>query len=365
MPEQFDIAIIGGGPAGTSAAIMLKKRHADLSILVLEASQYDSWRVGESLHPDAGKAFRELEVWDGFLDHGPQEAIGNAAAWESGDIRINEFIHHPEGKGWHLDRVAFDQWMAEEAQKKGIFLWKGCRYHSHQQLSNGSLSLSIRQGEEELDIKTSFVLDASGRSAYFASNEARKKNVYDRLSAAIGFFTPTTTHAELKHYTLVETQASGWWYSAQLPNQEMLLSFMTDADLLKDQGLHKKESFTHLLSQSIHTKQRVESPYMLKDVQILSAASFIREKICGLNWIAIGDAASTFDPLSSHGIYKAIRSGMFGAYAVSDYLRGIDTIFSKYQRFIQEEYKEYLKKRQHFYRIVRRWPESEFWKRRQ
>ena len=101
----------------------------------------------------------------------------------------------------------------------------------------------------------------------------------------------------------------------------------------------------------------------MEPIRILSAASMLSQPACGDGWIAIGDAASTFDPLSSQGIYKGIRSGMFAAYAILDEQAGKPG-FAKYQRFINDEYTEYLNTKKEFYSQVKRWPESEFWRRR-
>ena len=362
MIDSFDYCIIGGGTAGATAAIMLKKRAPQSSILMIEASNYDEWRVGETLSPDAGRAFRELGIWDSFNHQGHLASYGTCAAWEHDYITENEFIYHPEGKGWHLNRVKFDEWMAGQAAGKGIVLRKQTRYISHKQQREGFL-LNLEHSKEKYQVQANWVIDASGRLSAFGRNEKVQRTVYDRLSGVIGFFKSELPPEKISTYTLVESQKEGWWYSAYLNDDRFIIAFMTDSDILKAKGLQDTQVYLNLLKETLHTQHRVLKLTPLDSVRILSAASILSQTVYGHRWIAIGDAASTFDPLSSQGIYKGIRSGMFSAYAILDEQAGKSGL-DKYQRFISDEYKEYLETKKEFYSRVQRWPNSEFWKRR-
>ncbi len=366
MQALFDIVIIGGGPAGSSAALTLKKRHPHLSLALIEASQYENWRVGETLSPEAGRAFRTLGIWESFLKQPQEPALGTSAAWESEWVHENEFIFHPEGKGWHLNRVKFDHWMANEAKKSGVTLMLDTQYIGHQTEKNKDFSLRFKKNEQLLNIKVKFVVDASGRSSNFMKKEGGQRKVIDKLSAIVGTFNiQGYPNDSKKAYTLVEASKDGWWYSSTLPDNRAVIAYMTDADILKKKNLNTIPNFEKHLSQTLQTKHRVTEKGTIDQLNILSAASLRYENVHGQNWIAVGDAASTFDPLSSQGIYKAIRSGLFGAYAISDFLSGVDQSFNKYERYVSEEYDEYLKKRAEFYNSVKRWPTSDFWNRRQ
>ena len=363
MREFFDVCILGGGPAGSAAALALKKHSPETSILLIESSDYSQWRVGESLSPDAGRAFRELDVWQSFLEEKHLHSQGSAAAWESAYVEQNEFIFHPEGKGWHLNRVDFDRWMAGQAAAKGAELRKRTRYVTHERTEKCFL-ISLEGEEGQYQVEAGLVFDALGRMSAFGRNEKVKRVAHDRLSAVIGFYKANSSLSEISTYTLVEAVENGWWYSALLADQHFIVAYMCDSDLLKSEGLHEPGPFAELLQKTQHTQHRVEGSEPVDPLRILSAASVLSEPVCGEGWIALGDAASTFDPLSSQGIYKAIRSGMFGAYSYLDLQKAKPDPFAKYQRFIADEYREYLETRKEFYGRVNRWPASEFWKRR-
>jgi flavin-dependent dehydrogenase len=86
--------------------------------------------------------------------------------------------------------------------------------------------------------------------------------------------------------------------------------------------------------------------------------------VTGDGWLAVGDAATTFDPLSSQGILKSLRSGVLASYAVADYFKGTQTGLVKYEALAAREFKDYMDSRADFYSRERRWDDAPFWLRR-
>lgn len=99
------------------------------------------------------------------------------------------------------------------------------------------------------------------------------------------------------------------------------------------------------------------------ETHIIAAHSQQLDLCAGEGWLATGDAASTYDPLSSLGIFKAFRNAIFASYALVDYMHGRDTEFVKYQGIIRKDYQHYLKKRTEYYAEEERYT-SVFWQRR-
>jgi flavin-dependent dehydrogenase len=87
-------------------------------------------------------------------------------------------------------------------------------------------------------------------------------------------------------------------------------------------------------------------------------------RVTGSNWLAAGDAAITFDPLSSQGIYHALKSGLLAARAIENCLCGDQTALEDYARGTQERFDEYLSMRPVHYGQEQRWSYSAFWQRR-
>jgi flavin-dependent dehydrogenase len=112
------------------------------------------------------------------------------------------------------------------------------------------------------------------------------------------------------------------------------------------------------------TSQRAHSVETSPPIRIIPAASVLRQPVSGPNWIAAGDAALAFDPLSGLGVHKAIESGLRSSAAIARHLENDRTGMTEYENWAVESFRSYLAVRRQFYCAVERWPGSRFWERR-
>lgn len=84
----------------------------------------------------------------------------------------------------------------------------------------------------------------------------------------------------------------------------------------------------------------------------------------GAGWVAVGDAAAMWDPLSSSGILKGLRTGRAAALALCAALGGNSGALEDYARQQAEEFSRYLSARQAHYTLEQRWAGEDFWRRR-
>src|SRR5438045_2486728 len=112
--NRFTVIILGGGPAGTATALALLKY--GYSVLILERSLYEDWRVGETLPPHVQTLLGSLGLWDHFLQDGHLPSPAILAAWGSAHLFETHFIFNPYGLGWHLDRMRFDAMLTLAAE---------------------------------------------------------------------------------------------------------------------------------------------------------------------------------------------------------------------------------------------------------
>src|SRR5437867_2795294 len=123
--ERVDVAIIGGGPAGTAAALALAREGA--SVVVLERSRYEAVRVGETLPPQIRLLLDELGLWEAFAAAGHTPSAGIVSVWGTPRLSENDFVFDPYGHGWHIDRRRFDQMMAHAAEQAGAQVCRAAR----------------------------------------------------------------------------------------------------------------------------------------------------------------------------------------------------------------------------------------------
>jgi flavin-dependent dehydrogenase len=202
-----------------------------------------------------------------------------------------------------------------------------------------------------------------GRSAKFAAALGHRPRFADRL-VGVAAIVRLREKTSPDHATLVEARENGWWYSSPVPGGKLVLVWMSDADIVHGDGFAQREHWMAHLHAAPATSARALKAEVPDRITTWSARSHCLDTVCGPRWVAVGDAASSWDPLSSAGILKALRTGKLGAFAVLDAIRGVEGGFAKYRRIISAEYARYQQDKRDVYRMERRWSRAPFWQRR-
>jgi flavin-dependent dehydrogenase len=355
--SDFDVAIVGGGPGGSAAAMSLRAHAPSLSVILIEASNYDACRLGETLPPPTRSILEQLDVWEAFWALSPREVFGTTSVWGQASPLDNDYIYMPANTGWHIDRTSFDRMLANQAENRGATLLRGISLRDVQQVV-GDWRLTLSSGAA---ISARFIVDATGGTATLARRFGAQFVSLDRLVGVARFFEGTRDDSRL----LVEAFEDGWWYTAGLPNGKRITGCITDADVAQRMKLGEPEEWLQRLAAAPAVAATMKQGKPISPIIIRSTASRRLEPVATGRWLAVGDAASRFDPLSSQGITKALRSGIFASYAIGDWLtQGDDSGLLRYSRFVTEEFKSYSAVRTKYYCQEQRWPTSEFWRRR-
>ena len=163
---------------------------------------------------------------------------------------------------------------------------------------------------------------------------------------------------------MVEAAPDGWWYSAYLPNAALVVAFMSDADLLPRGARAVHACWRQQLDATTYTRGRVGGARLEGDVHTTRADSYRMSALIGENWLAVGDAAMAFDPLSSHGLYNAMKSAIEAARALQRHFAGDGAGLSDYAGWAQRRFTRFVEMRAAYYGRETRWPDSSFWQRR-
>lgn len=358
----IDTLIIGGGAAGASLATLLAR--AGQTVAVLERSRYGAPRVGEMLRPEIKPLLIKLGVWERFLSDAHLPSPGILSAW-SGELYENDFLFSPYGTGWHLDRRRFDETLALAAAEAGATVYRSTRALACRQLCGGRWQIEAIQNGKLIVFTADFLVEATGRASSLFPQPDNKRIYFDRLIALVKWLRLRTDASKLDHRLLVESCETGWWYSALLPGNEVVTVFLTDADLLP-QGMRPllQETFSIALSHAPHTRARLASGEQNTVIRTVCARSSRRQIVVRENWLALGDAATTFDPLSAQGVYKAIDQSFVAAKAISENPRNGGELLAAYRSEVEASFRQYLSQREVHYSRERRWAQSPFWRRR-
>jgi flavin-dependent dehydrogenase len=358
MPlRRFDVAIVGAGPAGSATALSLRAHAPTLSVVLIEATHYQSARIGESLPPPVRPMLEHLGVWEAFDGQQHRAVYGTAAAWGCDALADNDFIYFPANTGWQLDRAAFDSMLAHAAQRAGATLMLDTRVREGKRGGDG-WRLTLSTGAT---VTARFAVDATGAAAAVARRCGARFKEGDRLMGIARLF----EESDADPRTLVEAFEHGWWYTAALPGARRIIACMTDADLARSLRLNHAQEWHRSLAATSAVGSTAHACALRAPFIVRAASSRRIEPVAGEDWLAVGDCASRFDPLSSQGIAKALRSGIFAGYATGDLLtRSNDSGLNRYRRLVLDEFRRYERTRSAYYGEEQRWPRSEFWRRR-
>ncbi|MFZ6770930.1 FAD-dependent oxidoreductase [Undibacterium sp. Di26W] len=359
-PSRFRVAIIGGGPAGSACALALAQRGVS-NVVLIEAHDYSQFCIGESIPPESLRLFQALEIDQAFLLEGHAPCYGSCSYWGSDKRGYNDTLMNPFGHGWHLDRRKFNRFLAGQAQSRGVELRVNTMLKDviSSVASGYELHLAEKTSTtpDQTRIHADFVIDASGPRAVFARKCGSQKRNAHALVCLARRFAITDTQVEKNGLTHLEAVRHGWWYGANLPDATLLLAFYSDANTVKAQQLQQIQAWDALMAAAPHTQKLAQAGIPMSDgILSFPAPVYCLDQLHGANWLAIGDAASAYDPLTSQGICKAIANAIAAADAIVNKGEIRDVAQS-----IRMQYQQFSVLCKQYYRQEQRWPDSPFW----
>lgn len=360
--DSPDVTIIGGGPAGTSAAIELLR--LGFSVTVLERSNYDTVRIGETMPPAIMQPLSRLGVWQAFLDQKPIPSHAIRGAWSGGELNDASHIFDVHGNGWHIDRNAFDNLLAQRAQALGATVRTGTRCTHIDRRDDGDWDVRLAIGGNHHRIRTRFLIDASGRNSWISRKLGAKDEVRDQLIGIARWFESESPASLDDPFTLIEATEKGWWYSAPVPDGRRIVMLMSDLDIYRANKRRSANFWTDHLHSTRHTVARVAGLKPLTKPIIYRAHSHQVVGFGSSNWLPVGEALQGIDPLSGQGVLNAFRTSKQAAVAIKRHINCESGALPEYLAQSVAAFAAYLNDRRYYYLKEMRWNSSVFWRRR-
>lgn len=362
--QRIRVVIVGGGTAGCATAIALLT-HGVRDAVVVEMRQRPVRRIGEAIPPAANAVLQRMGVWQDFQAQDHLPSAGSCASWGGPTLRYNDFLLQRQGKGWHLDRAAFDAMLAATVAARGGRVLRGLRLRQAEPADAGLRLQFDRDDGTTAETQTGLLIDATGIAAAAVRRIGVARNQVDCIAAISGVFALRQPDA-VPTQTLLEACEYGWWYAARLPGRRMIAALAVDA--AERHRFSTPDTWLRGLNATSHVTRwldRGQADLAEGGPTTALAPSAILSRVVGNRWLAVGDAASAYDPLSAQGILKALQDGEAAGAAVAGFLGGQGPLaLLAYQDDIFARFTDYLRLRRYLYRLERRWPQSSFWRNR-
>ena len=363
--DCFDVCVAGSGPAGATAARTLALAGARVALIDRPRAKL-AIAVGETVSARTQQTLSRLGFHDCLREGEHLPSTGNMATWGSARVHESESILRCGGASWHLDRGRFDAQLTTAAVEAGaqIFL---SELRSLERSSRGwTVDL---QWHDRRRLRSDYIIDCTGRHARVAMACGMEREVVDKLVAIWATFEEhagASTSPDTDARTYVESAPAGWFYTARLPDRRRAVVYFTDGDLADLRALRTPQGYLEMLATAPKVQAILNrSGYLLAQGPVcLPALSTKLRHAYGRGWIAAGDSAQSFDPLSSHGIHSAIVAGKNAATSlVLAQGKGVKAL-DCYQNALDQIYARYRLERHHYYSLERRWQTEPFWRRR-
>jgi flavin-dependent dehydrogenase len=320
MPERYEVLIVGGGPGGAAAALACAQQ--GLRVALVERRAFPRSRPGETLHPGIEPLLRKLGVWQDFLALGFLQIPGIWVGWNA-PARLRQYGHDALGgwQGYQAWRAEFDCLLLRHAAAQGVEVLQPCSALQPLVCRGRVTGVLTSKGPLLAD----YVVDASGAGHWLA----RRLNIALRSSSptliAWYGYAPGCSLPD-SHLPLLRSTDRGWTWLAQVRAD---LYHWVCLDLAG--GSPRRPTPPQELCAS-----GLAAPYKAANV------TWRRVKhLAGAGYMICGDAAWVLDPASSHGVLKAVMSGMMVAHVLGTIFRAPATEtqqLRQYERWLGKWY---------------------------
>lgn len=356
----FDVIIIGGGPAGIAAGLTLNSRN--VSTIIVEANQDINKKLGECIPPNAYPLFQKMGLEKLLTNDKHHQYYGNKSAWGNDQFQEKIFLFEKHNKGILLNRNFFENQMRDISKQNQMNWLIGYTLYSIEK-EETITKVVLKSKTNTMTLFCNYIIDATGRKASVCRKIGIQKKELDQLTSLnfkckikkpIPFFVYTTSFE------------AGWIYVSPSEENTVTVMIFTDLDLIPSKNKEK-----NFILDTINNSQLVQEVFQsiltdedIYDLKTRVANTTYLDKPYGENWVAIGDAAYSFDPLSSYGITSALAAGYYGGHALANTIIKEEQALDVYQYIMENAFNNYKIQLQEQYVLENRWTNSVFWKRR-
>ncbi len=357
IQPQYDAIVIGGGPAGSTAAALIAEK--GYQVLLLERDSVPRFHVGESLIPETYWTLKRLGLIEKLNESGfPKKhsvQFVTETGKESTPFYFEDYKECPSSQTWQVVRSDFDLMMLENAREKGAQCVTGAAvldvFFENEKATG--VQVKLKSTNSTQDVASPVVIDATGQSAFLANRLKMKTTDPDLKMASVWSYfrgaVRDTGKDEGATIILQTPEKKSWFWYIPLPDDTVSIGCTGKLEYMFDgqtQGL--EEIFQRELNRCPGMQRRLKNAKPETKYFSTKDFSYKSGKCAGNGWVLAGDAFGFLDPVYSSGVFLALKSGEYAADSVVKALELND--FS--EKVLGSWYQEYMRGLANFKNLI-------------
>lgn len=347
MNKEYDVVVIGGGPAGSTISTLLSKKGR--KVLLIEKELFPRYHIGESLVTGVIPILEELGALDKMKEEDFVKKFGITLVWgeqsKPWTVMFQEAVPNGDEKykyAYQVDRAKFDHILLDHAQTNGVEVLQEHRVTDFIFEGERCVGLTYKDKfNEQHEVRAKFVVDASGQNALIGKQKNLLK--YDEglknLAVWTYFKNGKRYEGELSGNIITEHSHKGWMWYIPLKDNITSVGWVAPANVINRKELATQ--YFDILNGTKEIKKMLSNAEQVEEFKTIKDWSYRCDKFSGPGYLMTGDAAGFVDPLFSTGVFLAMNAASYGS-------RVIDKILSnpiKEQELLEEyemKYKKFL-----------------------
>lgn len=358
--DPYDVAIIGGGPAGSTAAALLAG--AGRRVIVFEREKFPRFHIGESLLPFSMKAFTRLGLHEKFARAGFMEKFGGEICSACGDKGVKFYFkdgfRSQTDHSYQVTRADFDKVLLDHAAENGAEVHEETTVERIA-FQDGNIDLRVMSAKGSArEVFARYLIDASGRNSVVGNYYKLKKN-YDHLQKMSIFAHYHSVQRDEGVDGTLTRMVRGidrWFWVIPLTAERTSVGIVLDSATFRGAKKSPEEFLEDALAEQPQLANRMQNAMRVSPVYTAADFSYRNTRLTGERWLLAGDAAGFIDPVFSSGVFLAVLAGEQAADALNEALdrpKKARKLFARYERTINRAMDVYL-------RFVNAWYTKEF-----
>jgi flavin-dependent dehydrogenase len=306
-----DVLVIGGGPAGSTAAAFLA--HQGRSVMMLERDCHPRFHIGESLLPANMPILERLGILEAVRDIG---VLKLGADFPTADgrsfnvFRFNRALGATPGFAFQVKREEFDQLLFRHAAAQGADARENVRVRELEFTSSGVTAQAQSADGATLVVRARYLIDATGRDAFLGGRLGlRRKHPRHRSAALFAHYRGVVPRDGNDAGNIsIYSHDNGWAWMIPLRDGVFSVGIVADPWLLKSRRESPADFLMKILNEIPGARERMAGAGIIGNLHATGNYSYLCKGLTGPRWMMAGDAGAFVDPIFSTGVYLAMRS---------------------------------------------------------